>query len=190
MGFISQGLRKPSTQLLVLIAIAAIGFLLWPTVSCTPLPASYSITANNAYHLKNAIQAYHTEFEQYPLEGFEGPLSSGSEQPLMSILQGTMSQQLEPQNPRRIDFFSGKPAKTRKGKPHSGWSLNPEGSRGLWDAWGNPYRVRLDYDQNHRVENPEPNPKIGGSPIPESILVWSAGSDGNFSTWEDNIKTW
>jgi len=26
--------------------------------------------------------------------------------------------------------------------------------------------------------------------LPETILVWSAGPDGDFDTWADNIKSW
>ncbi len=189
MGWISQKLKKPSTQLLILLAIAALGVLAWPQAGCYSRPG-YNITANNAYNLKNAIQAYHTEFQRYPLEGFEWQLSSTSEGSLMSILQGTISGQLEMQNPRRIVFYGGKRAKVRNGKPHSGTTVNRDGTSGLWDAWGNPYRVRLDFDQDLRIDNPDPNPNIGGSQLPESILVWSAGPDGDFSTWEDNVKTW
>jgi hypothetical protein len=29
-----------------------------------------------------------------------------------------------------------------------------------------------------------------GSTIPESVVVWSAGKDGDFETWDDNVKTW
>ena len=46
----------------------------------------------------------------------------------------------------------------------------------------------LGVDQNGdgKVENPE----VPGTLIPESIAIWSAGPDGDFDTWADNVKTW
>jgi len=55
----------------------------------------------------------------------------------------------------------------------------------FYDQWGNLYRIRTDLDGDGRVPDPS-----GSGEIEETLLVWSAGPDGDFDTWEDNIKTW
>ena len=64
--------------------------------------------------------------------------------------------------------------------------LDPDGGGELWDQWGNLYRVRFDTSHDNQIENPE----TPGTFLRESIAVWSAGKDGKFETWADNVKTW
>lgn len=106
----------------------------------------------------------------------------------MDILLGSETERGEHgRNGRGIRFYTDKPARTDpRGKPSRGVSFNPQGGGDLWDTWGNPYRVRFDTTFDNQVESPE----IPGSFLPESIIVWSAGKDGDFKTWEDNVKTW
>lgn len=48
--------------------------------------------------------------------------------------------------------------------------------------------MRFDTDGNNRISNPDPT--IPAASLPDSIDVWSAGPDGDFDTWEDNVKIW
>jgi len=92
-------------------------------------------------------------------------------------------------NPRQIVFYTDRAAKALDcGGCGRGIILDAEGEGILLDPWGRSYRVRLDTDYDNLVENPDPDDpeRI----LPESILVWSAGPDGDFDTWEDNVKTW
>ncbi len=53
---------------------------------------------------------------------------------------------------------------------------------------GNHYRVALDLDGDGQITNVDP--RIESKQLPEAILIWSAGPDGDFDTWKDNLKTW
>jgi hypothetical protein len=64
-----------------------------------------------------------------------------------------------------------------------------DGEFGLYDPWGQTYQVVLDTDYDEQIENPEPGLK-GEEMLKSSFIVWSAGPDGDFDTWEDNICSW
>lgn len=64
------------------------------------------------------------------------------------------------------------------------------------DPWGKCYRIKIDYDGDGWIPNPirELPESYGRSVyiraekrIEASILVVSAGSDGRFKTWDDNV---
>jgi len=146
---------------------------------------------NLAYQLKLAINAYLTEYGRYPVSGnpTEGTwVESGPA--LMDIIQGTeITEESRELNPRRIAFFTGKKAKRRWGGGIiPGLKLTRGGTYELLDSWRNHYRIILDLNEDRRIRNIDP--KIDADQLPESILVWSAGPDGDFDTWEDNVKTW
>lgn len=173
------------------VAVAAFFVMLFlPFLSGIPRCTDCNRAENTAYNLKNAISAYFTEYRQYPgMKEPEGPdLDLDSGHVLMDILLGS-DKEVESRsgNPRRITFYTDKAAKPLgDGKFRKGVALDPDGRGTLWDLWGNFYRVRMDSSFDNKVENPE----LPGSLLPESIAVWSAGKDGNFDTWKDNVKTW
>jgi hypothetical protein len=143
---------------------------------------------STALQLKNSISAYFTEYRNYPVfaPDKDGTVESGCA--LMDILLGSDTQK-EPggRNPRGIAFYTDKAAKPiDEGRFRRGVTLDENGGGELWDAWGNHYRVRLDTNGDGKVENPE----APGTQLPESILIWSAGPDGDFETWKDNVKSW
>ena len=56
----------------------------------------------------------------------------------------------------------------------------------LVDPWGHFYHIRLDTDGDGFVDDPsEP-----GRRLKRSVIVWSAGKDGDPDTWKDNITSW
>ena len=106
----------------------------------------------------------------------------------MAILPGSdKARETDMANPRGIAFFTDKAAKPAgNGKFRKGIKLDADDAGELWDPWGNYYRVRYESNYDNQVENPE----VPGTSLPESILIWSAGEDGKFETWQDNVKTW
>jgi hypothetical protein len=143
---------------------------------------------STAYNLKNAITAYFTEYREYPLRSPDIDITVDTRSRLMAILLGSDAERSEDgRNHRGIAFYTDKAAKTTKeGRFYNGISLDENGGGFLWDTWGNPYRVRVDSNFDNKVDDPE----SPGSTIPESVVVWSAGKDGDFETWDDNVKTW
>lgn len=90
-------------------------------------------------------------------------------------------------NPRQTDYLGEiKEAKVIKDKRLSGFYRVTETSIGLYDPWGQPYRIRLDGDADGGVDDPS----APGTRILKTAIIWSAGKDGDFSTWEDNVASW
>lgn len=140
------------------------------------------------YNLVNAISPYHTEYHEYPLLDPANDLTVESGHSLMDILLGSDKQKGPGgRNPRGIAFYTDRAAKPMgDGRFRKGITIDESGAGELWDPWGNHYRVRFDTNNDGKIENPE----APGTHLPESIEVWSAGPDGDFETWEDNVKSW
>lgn len=158
-----------------------IGVSAW-SLFCLPTGQTGSgYATRTAFRLKNAITAYFTDFQKLPgvssTQSYDLDLESDEE--FMKHLLGSG-------NERDIVYFPGKIAREiGDGKYKRGISMNSKGTGALWDPWGNQYRIRLDANSDGEVTDPKTN-----DPISESIIVWSAGKDGNFETWNDNAKTW
>lgn len=129
-----------------------------------------------------AIKGYKTEYLRLPFVGSTAPLadtSYSSADPngnaLLEIMTGTT-----PNNPRRIRFWEPPPS-----HPVSGGGYIP--GIGLIDIWAKKdYRILLDYDKDGHITDPE---GIRG-PIKADVLLYSAGPDGDFATWNDNVCSW
>jgi hypothetical protein len=175
---------KPS---LILIALFLFLSLLIPFGSHTG-GSPNTRAETTAYNLKNAISAYFTEYREYPLSSPDIDITVDTRDRLMAILMGSDAERGESgRNHRGIAFYSDMRAKTMKdGRFYRGISPDENGGGILWDTWGTPYRVRVDSNFDNKVDDPE----SPGRTIPENIIVWSAGKDGDFETWDDNVKTW
>ena len=100
------------------------------------------------------------------------------------------------QNPQNTNYAEGlKPAKRMSGGQYP-WSnglffVTDTGPYGLVDYQGKPYRVRLDTSNDREIANPNPlEISEGRSRLPKGVIVWGAGKDGNWETWDDNPKSW
>ncbi len=185
---IAPQLQKPSTQLSILLATAGTGILilLWPAVSSHPVRPGISHTQNTTYNLKRSISAFFTEYSAYPLKTVKADLSTMSGHPFITILLGFEDPATFHHNPRKIAFYTGMKARKKNGRRIKGIQYDENGPSYLWDEWGNLYHIRFDTDHDNQIRNPEFPEQL----LPETIAVWSAGPDGDFSTWDDNIKTW
>jgi prepilin-type N-terminal cleavage/methylation domain-containing protein len=84
-----------------------------------------------------------------------------------------------PENPKRIVFFEP-----------GGGALAPAGSAfpgAFVDPWGNPFQFFADQTGTGQIENPDTDK---GGKIRARALAWSAGPDGDYATWADNVKGW
>lgn len=55
----------------------------------------------------------------------------------------------------------------------------------LRDPWGG-YRIRSDSDGGGKIVNPE---EPAGERITSGVILYSAGPDQDFGTWEDNVTS-
>jgi type II secretory pathway pseudopilin PulG len=134
--------------------------------------------------VKLAVEAFKAEYQRVPvipaplatLDGEERDSSDSNGQLLLSILLG----EDEGQNPKKIHFWKNPP-------PSDGTGAGYTEKGGLIDAWGtNGYRILLDDNNDGRIADPE---KIRGD-VSAAVLLYSAGPDGDFSTWKDNLRSW
>ncbi len=130
--------------------------------------------------LKVAIWSYRTEYNRLPKLGTEDEKTPvESKGLLLDILTGGAPEI----NPRRIQFYE--PVKSKDGKT-GGAVTDASGGTEVRDPWGRPYRLHLDWDGDGAV----PDPERPSATVPEVVMVYSAGPDGDYSTWADNVATW
>jgi hypothetical protein len=162
--------------------------LLFPFKTGPSRPPDLIQAENTTFNLRNAITAYRTEYDEYPLLDPANDLTINSGHALMDIVLGSDAQMVPGgRNPRGIIFYTDKAAKPfAEGRFRRGVTLDENGGGELWDPWGNHYRLRLDTNGDGKIENPA----APGTQLPVSIAVWSAGRDGDFETWADNVTSW
>jgi type II secretory pathway pseudopilin PulG len=173
---------------ILLFLVGILAGLLFPVATGVLRKDDRVHAEHTARNLKNAIAAYVTEYREYPLLDPVNDLTIDSGHAVMDVLFGSDAQKSPGgRNPRGIAFYTDRVAKPMgEGRFRKGVTLDDTTAGELWDPWGNHYRVRLDTNGDGRIENPE----VPGTHLPESILVWSAGPDGDFETWADNVKSW
>jgi prepilin-type N-terminal cleavage/methylation domain-containing protein len=75
-------------------------------------------------------------------------------------------------------------------RPKDNFKLIPfmeQGGTAFVDAWGAPFKFRLDTTGSGELVNP--NPEVDEM-LKAQVAVWSAGPDGDYATWEDNVAGW
>jgi type II secretory pathway pseudopilin PulG len=175
---------------ILIILVGMLAGLLLPAVCSMRRNTERVHAESTAYTLKNAIATYHVTYRKYPLPNPIDDITLDSDHSLMDILLGSDPQRESGgHNPLGIAFYSDVAAKPLGGGRYRvGLTSFPDGTGELWDPWGNHYRTRFDTDENGQVADPESTKP--DSYLPEAIAVWSAGPDGIFETWNDNLKTW
>jgi hypothetical protein len=110
----------------------------------------------------------------------------------IAILSCKEDPSAEAQNPKHTDYLEGiLPAKKSRGRD-DGWANGlisdpATGAYGVVDSYGKPYRIRLDTNHDETLTNPNPQQAAEGRPtLKARVLVWSAGKDGDWNTWDDN----
>ena len=133
--------------------------------------------------LEVAIKSYKTEYMRLPTvpdpeKKQDDSMRDTSEDQGKFLLDVLMGDNPE-HNPRHIRFWEAPPSKSSG----AGFST----ANGLVDPWGkNGYRVLLDDFSNGTIADPE---KVLGD-ISGDVLIYSAGADGDFETWGDNVCSW
>ncbi|MEM6916581.1 MAG: type II secretion system protein, partial [Verrucomicrobiota bacterium] len=149
------------TLLELLVVIAIIGILaglMFPATTGALRKAEKTHAQNTAYNLKNSITAYFTDYRKFPVESSTSngeDVTMRTDESLMDIILGSDSESGVALNPRKIPFFSDRPAKPKgSGKFIKGITLREDGGGALWDPWGDHYYVSMDTDYNSRIDKP------------------------------------
>lgn len=123
-----------------------------------------------------SLKGYVVEYNRYPVSDGETSAQDCAG-PWLEALLGN-----EPKlNPRQIVFMD-----ISNAKRNQAGLLNLGGAHALADAWGRTMHAMMDTNSDGKLADPE-HP---GSVLAERVLIWSAGPDGDFNTWNDNICSW
>lgn len=139
------------------------------------------------HHLSIAFDDYYEAFQSLPLEHgsteAETHLTTGAgEDTLMMALTGFGDSGGE--SAKHQIFFSFKSSKSA-----TNGLLTTTNSAELFDPWGNPYHVLLDYNRDSKLQDPSTGKII----TDQKILIWSPGPDGKsgtLATDQDNLCSW
>lgn len=133
--------------------------------------------------LEIAITSYVIEYNHLPISSNPAPPNDGEARDTSDesgkVILAVLLADDDTQNPRKIRFWDPPPAKSAG----AGYS----NSTGLIDPWGKGgYRILLDDNGDGTI--PDPENLLGN--LSGSVLIYSAGADGDFSTWHDNVCSW
>ena len=176
--------------LFLIVFLAIIGIMIGPFEAMEVLEKSKKLqTANDARGLKQAIQAFNSEYLRFPEVGTPGGETrtdgeAGTK--LLTILLGKEALSDSMQNKKQIAFFN---AKVNKNKNKGGlvYSSGGSGARpeGLYDAWGNPFYIKIDTEYDGELEDPLKQ----GNIIRKSVIAYSYGADKKLGGGDD-VQTW
>lgn len=183
-------------ELLVVIVIIAVLATLGFSVGNGALQRARKVTAQSAAtNVANAVEQFYSEYHLLPdpsegaTEDNDPPYvtDSGNGVTLLDILSGFEDEQ----NERKMRFLSVKEAD--KGN-RGGIVYNDAGNQvvGLFDPWGEPYYVVMDYDYDGRLEfAPSSAYSYDAKLNNKRVAVYSLGTDSpSDAKRKDLVKTW
>ena len=160
----------------LLVFIVGFAWIFWPRSHITGPADPNSKTRNTAWQLGIAIHMFHDEYNYYPVPQQQGDVVTTSDATLMRVLQNQEESGAAKLNSHGITYLDTWTASPRRAGFDDDFNFI--------DRWKSPFHVILDMDNDGHVTDPE-----SGKELPERILVYSAGPDGDPQTWEDNIKS-
>src|SRR5437016_10801325 len=195
-------------ELLVVIAIIAILIgLLFPAFQAVQSQAKRTQAKNDLTQIVTAVNAYYTEYGQYPLgitaDTTYGPGGSlTTNETLFTELRGCTAATgscpgAAVSNTRQIVFISPPDVKDAA-NPRSGIGTAAANRGRYFDPWGSNYVIRIDGDYNNQVVNPY-TANAGATPLQIGVIALSLGkdqlggvgsADKNAGTASDDVISW
>jgi len=170
-------------ELLVVIAIIAVLMgLALPAFQSVQDSAKRAQAKNDLTQMVSAINAFYTEYGQYPCGAQQGndaqDFFAGDDNAnsgVFDVLRADPNNgNVKTYNPKVIAFMQAPIAKDPN-KPRSGIGGNGR----FYDPWGAAYRVKMDNNYNNQLENPyTQSTGAGFDPIQAGVIAWSLGKDG------------
>lgn len=192
-----KSMKRGFTLIELLVVMAIIATLAAAAFSIGPVAMNKArkVSAlNSANAVATSVNQFYAEYSALPDPGTnstdtEFSTTSPGGINLLEILAGLDNTAPIPdQNARKIRFFSGKESKNRK----DGVEYSPDGKSitALYDPWGQPYFIRLDYDYDERLTvtaGSTPAVTLNG----RRVAVYSLGvSEPKAAKPNTIVKTW
>lgn len=127
--------------------------------------------------LEIAVKGYVNEYSRLPNLGTS---NEGAFMESEGLVLDTLTGKNTDQNPRQIGFFELPPPKG------PGGSFTTSSGVELRDLFGNRFRMHFDWNGDGSI----PDPEHSGASLPGPVIIYSAGADGDYTTWKDNVKSW
>jgi len=159
----------------MLVVIAILGILMAmmvPAAGIIMKKAKIAGVKSDAGVVATALLKYQTEYNRWP----ESYLLAGEGQTDAAWVN-MMAPKPEAKvdnNWKRIVFFEP-----------GGGALDAGGA--FVDAWGRAFYFRMDLSGAGEMDNPDVDK---GGKVRARAVAWSAGEDGDATTWADNVKSW
>jgi type II secretory pathway pseudopilin PulG len=179
-------------ELLVVISIIIVLMgLLFPAFRGVQDQAKKTQAKNDLTQIVTAVNAYYTEYGQYPVVAQAGDDAAdfvAADDNAHNVLMDNLRSRSPTLNARQIVFISPPEAKD-PGKPRSGMGSNFR----FYDPWGGAYRIKIDNNYNNTLTNVySADTGAGPGTLTSGIIAWSLGKDGaqgtNFKNSDDVIS--
>jgi prepilin-type N-terminal cleavage/methylation domain-containing protein len=162
----------------MLVVIAILGILMAMMVPAAGLimkRAKISSTKGDAGVVATVLLKYQAEYNRWP-STYAPNTKDTTDKEWVNMMGPKPGSGPVPTNPKRIIFFEPGGGALSTNGVHAGAFVDP---------WGNPFKFRLDLEGAGEILSPDPN---AVKPIRARAIAWSAGSDGDYTTFPDNEK--
>lgn len=163
----------------MLVVIAILGVLMAmmiPAAGYIVKRAKVSTARSDAGIVVSVMMKYHAEYNRWPA-AYKGDGSGTTDQKWVTLMAPPPDSQRMKDNFHMIVFFES-----------GGGALNKKGD--FADPWGQAYNFMVDQTGVGELRNPNEEHETGDEIIRGKVIAWSAGPDGNYETWEDNVVSW
>jgi prepilin-type N-terminal cleavage/methylation domain-containing protein len=178
------------TLIELLVVIAMIGILaglLFPAFRAVQNQAKRAQAKNDLTQIVNAVNAFYTEYGQYPLATADTTYGSTTAPnadlfyTLRAVNAGTANAN-NAANPRVIAFLTvpdvKDPANPRSGIATQNATVNGVSIQAgeFVDPWGTTYKITIDGDYSNSIANPY-STNAGAATLQIGVIAWSFGKD-------------
>ncbi len=180
------------TLIELFVVMAVVGILLglaFPAFNSVQNSARKTQAKNDLVQIVTAVNAFYTEYGKYPTAAISdatakvGGGTSNLSGALFNDLRGLTTTL---GNTRQVVFISPPEAKDQT-NPRNGIATAAT-NRQLYDPWGKPYFISMDWNYDNQIPNPyTADTGAGSDTIRQGVIAWSLGNDKQSQTASGTI---
>lgn len=164
----------------MLVVIAILGILMAMMVPAAGLMVKRMAKARaqgDAGVVATVLLKYQAEYNRWPAT-YAPETKDTTDREWVDMMSPKPGSGTVTNNLKRIVFFEPGGGALGTNSPYVGAFVDP---------WGKPFKFRLDRAGAGKMANPDEDK---GGEVPYRAVAWSAGPDGDYATWPDNVKSW